>query len=204
MKRILSENGNNLGAFPTFRELKADFTLGQGYFKPWATSTPVLLLLLFFTSILIVLAELACRSIPEHSGYGQYKDGGNTTLRRDLTDTRNEVPPGKFDQTLPLPHPPNAPPKIASSNVTHQCCRTSSEEALIMRNCSRVNADQAKFLQHAHPPYWHQFQTKLQHPPLRYMFNLVGFRCTPVPCIHHQPRVGFHQDSQSQINQTRT
>jgi hypothetical protein len=68
---------------------RVDFNLGQRYFKPWATRTPVLLLLLFVTFLLIGLAELACHAIPEHGGWGSH---------RHVTNKRNEVPPGKILQ----------------------------------------------------------------------------------------------------------
>jgi hypothetical protein len=77
--------------------LSTDFRSGQGYYKPWATRTPVLAVLLFATSILIYLAELACNAIPAHNGYGEYGDLANNTLRLDATNL-NATQSGEFFQ----------------------------------------------------------------------------------------------------------
>jgi hypothetical protein len=74
----------NLGLLLFSEDWRVDFNLGPGYFKPWATRTPVLLLLL------IGLAELACHVIPEHDGWGPHIN---------VTNKQNEVPPGKWIST---------------------------------------------------------------------------------------------------------
>ena len=97
-----------------------EFTVGQRYYKPWATRTLVLLLLLLVTSILIFLAELACRSIPAHSGYGEFGDLANNTLRLNARNILNGTQPSKAFKSRITKKP-------ASSSLRRGCQRFSDE-----------------------------------------------------------------------------
>jgi hypothetical protein len=56
----------------------------QGYYKPFATRTLVLVSLLLSTLTLIALTEFACRSLPNHAGLGALGNVVNGTLKRDV------------------------------------------------------------------------------------------------------------------------
>lgn len=56
----------------------------QGYYKPFVTRTPTLVLLVFTTLALIALMEYACHSIPEHTGIGELWNVVNSTVKRNV------------------------------------------------------------------------------------------------------------------------
>jgi hypothetical protein len=62
----------------------------QGYYKPFVTRTPTLVLLLFTTLVLIALTEYACHSIPEHTGIGELGNAVNSTVKRNVERELNE------------------------------------------------------------------------------------------------------------------
>ena len=64
--------------------LIANFRLGRGYYKPFATRTPVLLFLLIVTFVLIALTEIAVRSLPAHTGVGRLGKVVHDTLNHNV------------------------------------------------------------------------------------------------------------------------